>query len=72
MPVSSPCGPMFDPAGHARRWNSRDPGLSVLYVSTEPVSYPLLLSRVDTKDRTRAPTGLKPCIHHPIARGLPR
>ena len=35
--------------GHARRWNSRDPGLSVLYVSTEPVSSPLLLSRADTK-----------------------
>ena len=45
--------------GHARRWNSRDPGLSVLYVSTEPVSSPLLLSRVDTKDRTRAPDGVK-------------
>ena len=50
--------------GHARRWNSRDPGLSVLYVSTEPVSSPLLLSRVDTKDRTRAPDGVK-AMHPP-------
>ena len=50
--------------GHARRWNSRDPGLSVLYVSTEPVSSPLLLSRADTKDRTRAPDGVK-AMHPP-------
>ena len=50
--------------GHAIRWNSRDPGLSVLYVSTEPVSYPLLLSRADTKDRTRAPDGVK-AMHPP-------
>ena len=51
--------------GHARRWNSRDPGLSVLYVSTEPVSSPLLLSRADTKDRTRAPGGVK-AMHPPL------
>ena len=50
--------------GHARRWNSQDPGLSVLYVSTEPVSSPLLLSRADTKDRTRAPDGVK-AMHPP-------
>ena len=64
MPVSSLADQCLILRGHARRWNSRDPGLSVLYVSTEPVSFPLLLSQADTKDRTRAPYRVK-AMHPP-------